>query len=403
MEDGKETSPSHTQYAIRNTQSSRALRALLITNIPTPYRIPLFNELNTQLAREGIGFKVVFAALGYPRRKWSIDMAQCAFEWEVLNSGRLPSRDPESAVFTYSGLGRILRAESHLLVIVSGFSLASTRIWLRSFFRRTPYLIWSGAIHGKSHVESKLQRWQRRLLVSQARGFIAYGSRAKEYLISLGAEPARISIAINTVDCDYFRREVGRLRAESAVSDGLKRILYVGNLETGKRVDHLLKVAQLLGQSRQDFLVEIVGSGSQEEYLKQLAVELGVDQRVRFFGFLQRPEVACRLAQACCFVFPSVYDVWGLVLVEAMAAGVPCVSSVHAGATSDLVRDGETGFAVDFSDSRRVADLLERLLDRPEETCRMRLSASRFVADEVSLAKSAAGFVEGIQRSVVKN
>ena len=80
-------------------------RVVIITNIPTPYRIPLFNELNAQLAREGIGFKVVFAALGYPRRKWEIDMAQCTFAWEVLSRGRVPSRNPESAVFLYSGLG----------------------------------------------------------------------------------------------------------------------------------------------------------------------------------------------------------------------------------------------------------------------------------------------------------
>jgi glycosyltransferase involved in cell wall biosynthesis len=345
-------------------------------------------------------FKVVFAALGYKRRKWIVDMSQCRFDYAVLPAGKLGLSRWETPIFLYRGLSRFLRHESPSIIITAAFNLGSVKVWLHSLLGSTPYLIWSGAIDGKNHAESRLQRWQRRLLVSRARGFVAYGTQAKGYLVSLGADPGRVSIAINTVDCDYFRREVGRLRAESGMEDGLKRILYVGNLETGKRVDHLLKAAQLLMQSRRDFLVEIVGSGSQEENLKQLAVELGVDKQVRFFGFLQRPEVARRLAQACCFAFPSVYDIWGLVLVEAMAAGVPCVSSVFAGATSDLIRDGETGFAVDFSDTRKVADLLGRLLDHPEETRRMGLSASRFVAEEVCLSKSAAGFVEAVQRAL---
>ena len=144
-------------------------RVLLITNIPTPYRIPLFNELNAQLAALGIAFKVVFAALGYPRRKWEIDTKQFSFPWEVLNSGRFAAHNPESAMFTYSGLGRVLRSEKDALIIVAGFSLATTRIWLRSLFRRTNYLIWSGAIERKGSPDSWIQRWRRRLLVAQTR------------------------------------------------------------------------------------------------------------------------------------------------------------------------------------------------------------------------------------------
>ena len=119
---------------------------LLITNIPTPYRIPLLNELHTQLAQLGIRFKVVFAALGYPRRQWAIDMAECTFSWEVLKSRRLISPNPESAAFMYSGLGAVLDAEPEAVVVVGGFSLATMRIWLRSLFRKTRDIMWSGAI-----------------------------------------------------------------------------------------------------------------------------------------------------------------------------------------------------------------------------------------------------------------
>lgn len=383
---------------IAPTQPGR--RVLLVTNIPTPYRIPLFNELNAQFAALGISFKVVFAALGYPRRKWEIDMTQCSFPWEVLHSGRFFARNPESAMFTFSGLGRVLSAEHGAVVIVAGFSLATTRLWLRSLLRRTKYLIWSGAVHRKGHPDSSLRRWLRRRLVARASGFIAYGTRAAEYLRGLAATPSLVSIGINTVDTTYFQREAARVRAETATLEtDPKRILYVGNLEPGKRLDQLLAAIQILARSRRDFVLDLVGSGSQESYLRQFAERLGIAACVRFHGFLQRPDVVRHLALTSCFAFPSEYDVWGLVLVEAMAAGVPCVSSVQAGATPDLIQDGVTGFAVDFSQTQRVAERLAWLFDHPEECLALGNRAAKFIKEQVNINNSAAGFVTAIQNA----
>jgi glycosyltransferase involved in cell wall biosynthesis len=291
-------------------------QVLLITNIPTPYRIPLFNELNSQLDAQGISFKVVFAALTYPRRKWAIEMSQCTFPYVVLNSRRLMSKNPESAIFTYYGLGQILRDNPNALLITSGFSLATIRIYLRSLYRRTNYLIWSGAINRKGRPDSWLRNFQRRRMISRASGFIAYGKRAHNYLVDLGADRSRIFIGINTIDTTYFFRESSRLRLENGSKDSLtKSILYIGNLETGKRLDYLLKAVHLLAGSRNDFRLEIVGTGSQEVHLKQLAQRLGIGHLVCFHGFAQQDTVVRYLSKAFCFAFPSEYDVWGLVLI----------------------------------------------------------------------------------------
>ncbi len=373
-------------------------QVLLITNIPTPYRIPLFNEINRQLLARGIAFKVVFAALGYARRKWQIDMAQCSFPWAVLGGGRVPSRNPESAMFTYSGLGRLLRSDPHALYVVGGFSVATTWLRLAALLRRTRYYIWSGAIERKGRPDSWVRRWHRRWLVGGASGFVAYGVRAGEYLVGLGADASRVFIGINTVDTAYFHREVSLHREAQAPSVGdARHILYVGNLEAGKRLDHLLEVTRLLAQSRSDFVLDIVGSGSQEGHLRELADRLGIAGRVHFHGFVQRPEVARHLARAACFVFPSEYDIWGLVLVEAMSAGLPCVASFHAGATSDLIEDGVTGFAVDFSQFERVAGRLAWLLDHPAESAAIGDRARAFILARVNLKESAAGFVAAVR------
>ena len=67
--------------------------------------------------------------------------------------------------------------------------------------------------------------------------------------------------------------------------------------------------------------------------------------------------IAERYEAAHAFLFPTGRDIWGLVLVEAMAAARACVASVHAGATRDLIADGATGYAVDFEKTDLVAYL----------------------------------------------
>jgi glycosyltransferase involved in cell wall biosynthesis len=370
-------------------------KVLLITNIPTPYRIPLFNVLHEELTQRGIDFSVAFGALGYARRRWEINLEDCRFPSEVLPTAKFRFSDPEHSSFTYDGLARLLRKLKPDLVIANGFSIATTKLWLRSLIRGTPYLIWSGAI---SNQESRhwLRRLQRGLLVRRAAGFIAYGSCARDYLVELGAPKQRVEIGINTVDTSYYG--AAEAKRTKNPEDAPKELIYVGHLTPGKRVDDILYIAKKLSAKRNDFIVRLVGSGHHEDALKTLTKELGLENTVRFEGFRQKPEVLGFLSTAYCFLFPSIYDIWGLVLVEAMAAGVPCVASIHAGGTCDLIQDGRNGFAVDFSDVDGVAGILDNLLDHPEHRRIMAGRAKAFVEQQVSLKKSAEGFVTAIER-----
>lgn len=369
---------------------------LLITNIPTPYRIPLFNELKIQLANVGLQLKVVFGATGYDRRKWKVDMAECLFDYEVLPSKKIYRENPERTAFTYPDLFALISRENPRLIITSGFSVATTKLLLKSWFKKTPYIIWSGAVQGRDETDSLLRRIQRTMLVKRASGFVAYGTKAKEYLISLGAARDKIEIGINTVDTEFFRTESARLRKSAQKHAENKHLLYIGHLTRGKRIDRLFNAINILSQERKDFVLELVGDGAEAGNLRRLAKNLGVEELVRFEGFKQKKDIPPYLAHADCFIFPSEYDVWGLVLVEAMAAGVPCIASIHAGATSDLIKDGITGFALDFSETEKVVEKVSWILDNPGFAGKIGDSASRFISENVSIAKSAEGFVRSI-------
>lgn len=376
--------------------SEKKNKILLITNIPTPYRIPLFNELKEQLERKGLGLKVVFGALGYARRKWAVDMSQCKFEYEVLSSKNLFYSDPEKSSFTYSGLYRVISKENPSVIITNAFSIATTKLWLRSWFKKTDYIIWSGAIRRKDKSDSFVRRLQRKILIRRAVGFIAYGTRAKEYLVSLGAQRDKVKIGINTTSTEFYRSETKRIRENLKDKEKRKRLLYVGYITKRKRLDKLFYVVKSLSIRRQDFVLQLVGSGPEMKNLKNLTDDLHITDFVSFEGFKQQKEIPRYLAEADCFLFPSEYDIWGLVLVEAMSAGLPCIASIHAGATHDLIKEGVTGFAMDFSETEEVVDKVNWILENPELSKEIGQNASRFIAENVSIEKSAAGFVKAI-------
>jgi len=370
----------------------RLPRILLITNIPNPYRIPLFNELNQQLLAEGYALKVVFGALGYSRRKWNINLDDCEFDYVVLPSKTIRSGDQENVIFTYPHLNKLLRDEQPVAIITNAFSIATTKLWLRNLIIRTRYIIWSGGINNKYRRVSKYRKWQRKLLVKAASGFISYGTKAKEYLVSLGADASKVHIGINTVDTMFFGQQVERLRDNTKKN----KLIYLGHLTQGKRLDLLFKAIKILSEQNIDFKLHLVGDGPERKKLETLVKLLRIDNFVIFEGFKQKQDIPNYLAQSCCFLFPSQYDIWGLVLVEAMASGVASIASIHAGATSDLIQDGKTGFAMDFSDPQKVAERIQWILEHPKQAKTIGLAAQKFIEEKVNLRISARGFVDAI-------
>lgn len=366
-------------------------KIILITNIPTPYRIPLFNELDKQFKQNGYSFLVVFGGLGYPRRKWEIDMTTCKFDFVVLNSNSNLSVEKEKVRFCYSGIWNIIKKENPSVIITNGFSIATTKIWFRSFSSKIPYIIWSGAVLQRSSKISIFNKILRSFLTDRATRFIAYGTKAKEYLISLGADSNKIHISINTVDIDYYI--LNTMSFKNNQNQVKKRILYIGHLTEGKRIDNLFYAIKLLSIQRKDIILDIIGDGPEKHNLKIAADKLQISQYVKLHGFKQKEYIINFLKKADCFVFPSVYDIWGLVLNEAMASGLPCISSIYSGATIDLIEHEKTGFAMDFSKHNEVAEKINWILNNPDESRAIGKNARKFITKNCSTIQSAQNFV----------
>jgi glycosyltransferase involved in cell wall biosynthesis len=378
---------------------------VLITNIPTPYRVPLFNELDAALRVRGRRLHVIFGAATYARRNFKLDPASFQFEHTFLDAAVIQRGDSEKTTFLYKGLGRVLDRLAPEKIIVSGFSPATIKVYLRSlrsaltFGKNVPFIIWNGSIEAAYRPEGWMKRTVRRLIAKRATAAVAYGSRAKEYLVKLGFLPSRVFVGINTVDTSFFSRSTEKARQvrASAQASGVYHLLSIGYLSPRKNVHQLIELMRLLHAQRKDVVLDLVGDGSERQHLEALARSYGLEDAVRFHGYLQKDELPAVMAEASLFLFQTDFDIWGLVLNEAMAAGLPVICSPNAGAAADLIREGETGYIMDFNQLEDVAAKVNELLSHPERCKQIGANAAGYISRFVALQNSVAGFLAALE------
>jgi glycosyltransferase involved in cell wall biosynthesis len=143
-----------------------------------------------------------------------------------------------------------------------------------------------------------------------------------------------------------------------------KVLVSIGMLAQEKNWETLLRAAATVYRTHPDLRLVLIGDGPDKVILQNLAIELGIADRVTFTGKLPFPEVPSYLKAADLFGFASITETQGLVTMEAMAAGLPVVA-VNASGTRDIVNNGEQGFLVP-NDADALAHSINRLLESPE-------------------------------------
>jgi glycosyltransferase involved in cell wall biosynthesis len=139
-------------------------------------------------------------------------------------------------------------------------------------------------------------------------------------------------------------------------------ILCVGRLTPAKGQQILIEACRHLHQCGRQLRLVLVGSGPDEARLKAAVAANGLEQVVRFTGALNQAEVRAWYARADAFALASFAEGIPVVLMEAMASAIPCVSTRITG-IPELIRDGEDGLLVTPSDTDELAAALARLMD----------------------------------------
>lgn len=210
-----------------------------------------------------------------------------------------------------------------------------------------------------------------RYAFSRARVVVAVSDTVRDQLVgAVGLPPSMVRVIPNGVDVQDFRPGVAP-RASLGLPLDRRLVLFVGDLRTGvKNLDAVLRALRDVPGAE----LVVAGDLRASPYVK-LADRLGLRARVHFLGF--RRDVAELMRAVDVFVAPSHYEPFGLVILEAMACGLPVVTSAACGA-AELMRDGTTGFVLqDENDTAALARALSRLVTQPEEAARMGAAARR--------------------------
>jgi glycosyltransferase involved in cell wall biosynthesis len=189
-------------------------------------------------------------------------------------------------------------------------------------------------------------------------GPVVVPSRAyKEKVEHMGVPSSRIYQLPRGVDLENFHPDKAKGGAWSRLGlpeDGV-RLLYVGRVSREKNLDLLAESLPALFQARPDLSLTVVGEGP---YRTALQARLSRYPRVRFTGVVQGETLSELFASADIFVFPSLTDTFGNSVVEALASGVPCVTS-DLGGPCEIIVDGECGLV--FKNGRE-GDFVEKIL-----------------------------------------
>jgi len=371
---------------------------LIITNIISPYRIPLFNYISLQ---KDIKFKVVALAELEDNRNWEVKKDYIRFDYEILPGWHwfIWSEKREVAIHLNKGVFKILFEHKPDVVITSGYdSLAYWQAFLYCKIFKKKFILWNGTTLLSTANIKGLRSILKRIIIKGSDRYIAYGTKAKEYLEYLGADANKIHVSTNTVDMEYFQNKVMEYRnGEDFIKERelypKHLLLYAGQIIRRKGVNQILKALNILRDP--DIGLLVVGSGPEEKKLEKFCKENKL-QNVFFKEFQQQEILPKYYALADVFILPSFEEVWGLVVNEALASGLYVLSSKYAGASYDLIKEGWNGEIFDPYKVEEIVELIKRVKENIEDIRERRDDISQYACREFSIEKSAQEFTKAI-------
>jgi glycosyltransferase involved in cell wall biosynthesis len=272
------------------------------------------------------------------------------------------------------------------VVIVLGYSSITCQLamyWL--WLKRVPWIFW-GEVPGferRGFLGAMLRWLALRPVAWLANGIAAIGLRAAEVYAKL-TNHAR---AVRNIP--YYCRidELLKIDRSATMADAPPHFLYCGQIVPRKGVDLLVRSFCRLAQEHQGVRLTLVGDGPMRGELEALVPD-AIRSQVTWVGFKEAEALPAFFSQANVFVLPSLHDGWGVVINQAVSAGMPVISSDGVGAAVDLVSDQINGLIIPSQDEGALTAAMRFFAENPG--CIHRFGqASRTRAQELAPEKGA--------------
>lgn len=359
------------------------MRVLFYTNIPSPYRVSFFNELGKYC-----DLTVVFETAASTER----DDAWKKFEFKNFKGIILKGiRTRVDAAFC-PGIIKYLKEKEYDYIVVT--QLASlTAVWMVTYMRicGIPYCYEGdgGFVGNTKGFKALIKKY----IIGNASFCLSTSEEFDKYCLAYGANKiyrySFTSVAEKDVLCCPVEKESKCLQKEKIGIKEEYAIISVGQFIYRKGFDILLEVSRFLPGNVGTY---IVGGKPTEEYLEiQKKWNL---QNVHFVDFMSKEELMEYYKASDLFVLPTREDIWGLVINEAMACGLPVVSTQKCIAALEMIQNGGNGYVVPINDVSAVRRAVETILQSEELQNKMSCMALKTVRERYTIENMAREHIE---------
>jgi glycosyltransferase involved in cell wall biosynthesis len=315
------------------------IRVALLTNLISPYRVPVYQGL-----ADAFKLAIFHGEFEANRPEWSQTQQHLGGAFVKQSWGIKISRNMRRARSTGIYEQRFVHINPGYFfdlirfhpdaIVTNEMGFRTIMALLYSMLWRKPVWVGTEATRHSERNRKGIRTLIRFVLAHWVRHWISFSKAATDYLADLGVTRERILQVQDCVDEELFQHECPKLIAQ----EPKPVLLYVGRFVELKGIDLFLRAAAELQREGKVFSVLLVGGGPEQKSLEALVMELQL-KNVRFIP-PQAPEAMPAVYRSAdCLVFPTLDDVWGMVVNEALWSGVPVICSIYAGCAKELLSE----------------------------------------------------------------
>lgn len=319
------------------------MKLLVITNIPTPYRIAFFNVLHTQLQTIDGTLKVLYCAKNEPDRHWEINLQDQKFDYEILN-GFHKSIKGLHLHFNPIVLKKTNQFQPNYILYAGSWNMPTVMLSLlfnSFFYKKYKKVFWSEGHDGSRLHDSGIVPVIRKFIQNKFDAFAVPNERSTSYLFQLlGLNKKPVAILPNTVDGDFFTKPTlwnvdnsNAIKSEYTIPHDSKIIIQVAQIEDRKGVIEIVSFWEKLS-NKENYHLVLVGEGSLK---KELIQKTKSDATIHFLGNQTKEKVRDLLFASDIFLLLTKNDPNPLTLIEASFAKLPILTTKFAGNCNEIV------------------------------------------------------------------
>jgi glycosyltransferase involved in cell wall biosynthesis len=325
-------------------ESGFTVNVLIITNIPSPYRVLQFNRLAKIFPGN---LCVIYYQVTEPNRNWNIPKLEhrAVFLKHTIFSG----------INFHPDIYRYLKKERPNIIIASGFTPTVLFTFIYTKLTNKKFIVFTDSwIHSVNKLKV-FHKLIRKFIIPRANASICVGTKGKEFLTCYGAKEDLIFISPLAIDNVYYLKYYKPLKKREF------DIIFSGQFIDTKMPFFAIEVLKGLKEKKSDLNFLLIGSGPLEQEIITRLERSNI--KYSYPGFIQQEDLPKYYANAKVLIFPTLDDPWGVVANEACAAGTPVITCENAGAANDLVIHNFNGLVLPLSVNEWIENILRLFSD----------------------------------------